>query len=150
GDSMTLRTVSHDDPMGTSRRLPHWSMLLVLALGWMQPSTAADLTADQVRRLLADADSQRPADFAGKDLSGLDLRDLAFKRAELSGANLFGSRLVSSNLAGAKLARANLNGAWLMDTDLRGADLSGSSMLGLVVLGGEVKSKPNLAGANLS
>ena len=37
-----------------------------------------------------------------------------------------------------------------MGTNFAGADLSGSSMLGLVILGGQVKEKPNFAGANLS
>ena len=125
-------------------------VLAVLAAGVATLSCAADLTADQVRQLLATADIDRPADLTGKDLSDLDLSNIDFKRANLSGANLFASRLVSSDLAGAKLARANLNGAWLMGTKFAGADLSGSSMLSLVILGGQVKDKPNFAGANLS
>ena len=134
---------------GTSYALPA-IVLAVLAAGVATLSCAADLTADQVRQLLATADLDRPADLTGKDLSDLDLSNIDFKRANLSGANLFASRLVSSNLAGAKLARANLNGAWLMGTKFAGADLSGSSMLSLVILGGQVKDKPNFAGANLS
>jgi uncharacterized protein YjbI with pentapeptide repeats len=113
-------------------------------------SFAADLTADQVREMLAKADPATRIDFTGRDLSDLELSRLDFKRADLSGANLFAARLVSSNLQGAKLARANLNGAWLMGTNFAGADLSGSSMLGLVVLGGDVKEKPSFARANLS
>ena len=123
-------------------------VLLVFAVGVVPLSRAADLTAEQVREVLARADREKPADLTGKDLSDLDLSDIDFKRANLSGANLFATRLVSSNLAGAKLARANLNGAWLMGTNFAGADLSDSSMLSLVILGGQVKEKPNFAGAN--
>ena len=126
-------------------------LLLVLLLGaWPSTCAAADLTADQVRELLASADQDKPADLTGKDLSDLDLSNVDFRRANLSGANLFATRLVSSNLAGAKLVRANLNGAWLMGTQFADADLSDSSMLSLVILGGQVKDRPNFAGANLS
>src|SRR6266446_6112322 len=130
--------------------LIHAIALLVFAVGVVALSCAADLTADQVRDLLVRADRDRPADLTGKDLSDLDLSNIDFKRADLSGANLFAARLVSSNLAGAKLARANLNGTWLMGTNLAGADLADSSMLSLVILGGQVKERPNFAGANLS
>ena len=124
-------------------------LLLAISVGPLC-CAAADLTADQVRELLAKADRDRPADLAGKNLSDLDLSNIDFKGANLTGANLFASRLVSSNLAGAKLTRANLNGAWLMGATFAGADLSDSSMLSLVILGGQVKEKPNFAGANLS
>jgi len=123
---------------------------LVVTLFGVTLSFAADLTADQVREMLAKADPATRIDFTGRDLSDLELSRLDFKRADLSGANLFAARLVSSNLQGAKLARANLNGAWLMGTNFAGADLSGSSMLGLVILGGDVKEKPSFARANLS
>src|SRR5438067_8604304 len=123
--------------------------LALVGLVALSVSSSADFTAAQVRELLATSASQ-PAKLAGKDLSDLDLSNIDFKGADLSGANLFGSRLVAANLAGAKLTRANLNGAWLMGADFAGADLSGSSMLSLVILGGEVKEKPNFAGANLS
>src|SRR3979411_1921082 len=83
-------------------------------------SGAADLTADQVRQLLAGADRDRPLDLTGRDLSDLELSNIDFKHANLSGANLFATRLVSSNLAGAKLARANLNGTWLMGANFAG------------------------------
>src|SRR5690349_6803223 len=107
-------------------------LLLALVLGVGPLScAAADLTADQVRELLAKADRDRPADLAGKNLSDLDLSNIDFKGANLTGANLFAARLVSSNLAGAKLIRANLNGAWLMGANFAGADLSDSSMLSL-------------------
>src|SRR6202162_3511964 len=130
--------------------LIHAIVLLVFAVAVVPLSGAADVPPDQVRELMARADRDKPADLTGKDLSDLDLSNIDFKRANLSGANLFATRLVSSNLAGAKLARANLNGAWLMGTNFAGADLSDSSMLSLVILGGQVKEKPNFAGANLS
>src|SRR6266571_5633215 len=91
--------------------LIHVMVLLVVAVGVVPLSCAADLTADQVRELLARAARDKPVDLTGKDLSDLDLSNIDFKRANLSGANLFAARLVSSNLAGAKLVRANLNGA---------------------------------------
>src|SRR5215472_10339185 len=121
-----------------------------IAFGATSIPWAAELTVDRLREMLARSDRDRPADLAGKDLSDLDLSNLDFKRANLAGANLFGTRLVSSNLEGVKLAKANLNGAWLMGTNFARADLSDSSMLSLVILGGQVKEKPNFAGANLS
>jgi len=134
----------------TRRTFGQAAAALAVALVGTTSSLAADLTADQVREMLAKADPATRIDFAGRDLSDLELSKLDFKRADLSGANLFAARLVSSNLQGAKLARANLNGAWLMGTNFAGADLSGSSMLGLVILGGDVKEKPSFARANLS
>src|SRR5207248_8324432 len=119
----------------------------LVVLGAMAVSSAAGLRADEVRDILV---RDQPANFSGKDLSDLDLSNIDFKRADLSGANLFATRLVSSNLEGARLVRANLNGAWLMGAKFSGADLSESSMLSLVILGGDVKEKPNFAGANLS
>src|SRR5690242_19240139 len=97
--------------------------------------TAADMTADQVRELIAKTDSGVAAQLAGKDLSGLDLSRIDFKRANLAKANLFGSKLVLANLSNANLAGANLNGAWLMGTDFRGADLSNGMLMSLVIVG---------------
>jgi len=111
---------------------------------------AADFTIEQIRQALATATAENPADFSGKDLSRLDLSNVDFKGANLVGTSLFASRLVSANLAGADLSRANLNGAWLMGTNFEVAKLVGSSLLSLVILGGEVKERPNFAGADLS
>jgi len=57
---------------------------------------------------------------------------------------------VLSQFIGTDLTRANLNGAWLMGTDFSSATLVSCSMLSVVVLGGEVKTPPNFAGADLS
>src|SRR5206468_824528 len=115
------------EELGMSKRRLYWVVLVLAAMFFPNLSCAADFTAAQVRELLAKADSQKPADLVGKDLSDLDLSNIDFKRADLSAANLFATRLVLSNLAGAKLVRANLNGAWLMGTNFAGADLSASS-----------------------
>ena len=63
--------------------------LAVVAAVLATLSRASDLSADQVRHLLATADVDKPADLSGKDLSDLDLSNIDFKRANLTGANLF-------------------------------------------------------------
>jgi len=67
---------------------------LVLGVGPLS-CAAADLTADQVREVLAKADRDRPADLAGKNLSDLDLSNIDFKGA-ISQAPIC-LRLVSSH-----------------------------------------------------
>src|SRR5882762_7279738 len=88
--------------------------LLLTACAICAPVAAAELSAAQVRALLASATAEAPANLRGKDLSDIDLSGTDLRHADLTGANLFGTRLVSANLRGAILAGANLNGAWLM------------------------------------
>jgi uncharacterized protein YjbI with pentapeptide repeats len=100
------------------------------------PGQAADLTADQVRDMLAAARPDEPVDLSGKSLDNLDLSNLDFKRANLSGVNLFGAKLDRSNLSGANLSGAKLDLAWIMRANFTNADLSDASLLGLVVSSG--------------
>src|SRR5207302_6320689 len=112
-----------------------------------------DFTAEQVRRILAAASPDKPADLSGKSLENLDLSNLDFKQSDLSGANLFGAKLVEANLAGAKLSRAKLDFAWIMRANFTNADLSDASLLGLVVSSGldiSPAEAPVFRGANFS
>jgi uncharacterized protein YjbI with pentapeptide repeats len=103
-------------------------VLLPLSRGF-----GADLTADQVREMLAVAPPNRPADLSGKSLEGLDLSGVDFKRASLARTNLFGAKLVGANLTGANLSGAKLDLSWIMRANFSDADLSGASLQGLVV-----------------
>src|SRR5690242_8580633 len=90
------------------------ALLLAMAVVATDPAGAAELTADEVRALLAAATLERPADLSGRDLTGLDLSELDFKRAVLSGADLYGTKLVGANFSGAKLHAARIDLAWIM------------------------------------
>jgi uncharacterized protein YjbI with pentapeptide repeats len=127
--------------------------VLVLVALAVSPCQAADLTADQVREMLASATPANPADFSGKSLENLDLGNLDFTRANLSGANLFGAKLVGTNLSGANLSGAKLDLAWIMRANFTNADLSKASLLGLVVSSGldiSPAEAPVFKGANFS
>ena len=69
-------------------------VLLVLGIS---SARAADLTATQVRQMLASAGPETPADLPGKSLENLDLSNLDFRRVNLAGANLFGAKLDSAD-----------------------------------------------------
>ena len=113
------------------------------------PAGAADMTADEVRALLAQPRDGKAVSLAKRDLSDLDLSKLDLHGVDLSYAKLFGTRLASADLRGAKLVGANLNGAWVMGADFSGADLTNASMLSLVVVGGDVKARPRFVGAKM-
>ena len=104
-----------------------WVLLMLAA----SPCGAADLSAQEVRAILAAATSDKPADLSGKSLEYLDLSNLDFKRANLLGTNLFGAKLDGANLS----SGANFTGAKM------GADMKNQSM-GLM--------RTALSGANLS
>jgi hypothetical protein len=76
-----------------------WMFLLLLT----SPAQSADLTAEQVRGVLAAASRDKPANLSGRSLENLDLSNFDFKGANLSGANLFGAKLDSAELSGANL-----------------------------------------------
>jgi len=80
-----------------------WVLLMLAA----SPCGAADLSAQEVRAILAAATSDKPADLSGKSLEYLDLSNLDFKRANLLGATLFGAKLDGANLS----SGANFTGA---------------------------------------
>ncbi len=128
-------------------------VVLVIVASAVSPCRAADLTADQVREMVASATLAKPANFAGKSLENLDLSNVDFKQANLSGTNLFGAKLVGADLSGANLSGAKLDLAWIMRTNFTNADLSHASLLGLVVSSGldiSPAEAPVFRGANLS
>ncbi len=124
---------------------------LGLLLGVCAPAAAEDLSADQVRSIIAAATPGTIPDLSRKSLELLDLSGLDFKHAKLQGANLYGAKLVDANLAGADLSGAILNLAWIMRADFTGANLTGASLQGLVVASGiEISpaEAPTFKGAN--
>jgi uncharacterized protein YjbI with pentapeptide repeats len=128
-------------------------LVLVLAVCATLPALGADLTADQVHKLLAATSPDRPADFSGKSLENLDLSNFDFSRANLSRANLFGTKLVGANFTGADLSGAKLDLAWIMRANFTNANLSNASLLGLVVSSGlnySAAEAPTFRGANFS
>jgi uncharacterized protein YjbI with pentapeptide repeats len=133
------------------RRAAKWICLLLMLA--VSPCRAADLSAEQIRAILATAALDKPADLSRKSLENLNLSDLDFKRANLSGANLFGAKLVGADLSGANLSGAKLDLAWIMRANFTNADLSNASLLGLVVSSGldiSLAEAPVFRGANFS
>ena len=132
--------------------------LMIIVPGWTAAvlasyAVAADLTADQVRAILAETAPGRSADFSGRSLDNLDLSGLDLRGANLAGANLFGAKLDGADLTGADLSHANLNLAWIMRANFSRADLAGASLQGPVVSAGlEINPDevPTFAGANFS
>jgi uncharacterized protein YjbI with pentapeptide repeats len=135
---------------GMSRVLGYLCGLLALGIS---PSQGADLSAAQVREIVAAATPGKPADLSGKSLESLDLSNLDFKQANLSGANLFGAKLDGADLSGADLAGAKLDLAWIMRANFTNADLSRASLFGPVVSSGLETSPaeaPIFKGTNFS
>ena len=113
---------------------PRFAWALVVL--WISPAQSADVSAAQVRAIVAAATADKPADLSGKSLENLDLSNLDLRGANLSGANLFGVKLVSTDLSGANLSGARLDLAWIMQANFTNADLSNASLFGLVVSSG--------------
>jgi uncharacterized protein YjbI with pentapeptide repeats len=114
---------------------------------------AADLTAEEVRAIVAAASPSHPADLSGKSLKNLDLSGLDFKRANLSGTDLFGAKLDGADLSHADLSGARLDLAWIMRANFTGANLANASLFGLVVSSGLDTSPaeaPVFKGANFA
>src|SRR6516225_6410019 len=127
-------------------RISLFLMWVLLAVP-IRSAPGADLTAEQVREILASVAADRPANFSGKSLENLDLSKIDFRRANLSGANLFGAKLDGADLTGANLSGAKLDLAWIMRANFTNADLSNASLVGLVVSSG---LENNLAEAPIS
>lgn len=128
-------------------------LALLLVMCATRTASGADLTAEQVHKLLAAASPGRPANLSGKSLENLDLSNFDFKGANLSRANLFGAKLVGANFTGANLAGAKLDLAWIMRANFTAANLSRASLLGLVVSSGldySAAEAPNFKGTNFS
>src|SRR5215471_2753385 len=126
--------------------------VLLLILG-MSPSRAADLSAEQLRAILAASEPDKPANLSGRSLENLDLSNVDFKRANLSGTNLYGAKLDGADLSGANLSRAKLDLAWIMRANFTKANLSNASLFGPVVSSGLDTSPaeaPVFRGANFS
>lgn len=114
---------------------------------------AADLTAAEVRDVLAAASPGHAADFGGRSLAGLDLSGFDLSGAKLAGADLSHTKLVGAKLRGADLSGALLDFTWIMRADFSGANLSHATLRALVVSAG-MESSPadaaSFANANLS
>ena len=125
----------------------------VLLFASMSLARGADLSAIQVREIVAAATPDKPADLSKKSLENLDLSNLDFKGANLSGANLFGAKLDGANLIGANLSGAKLDLAWIMRANFTDADLSHASLFGPIVSSGLETSPaeaPIFKGTNFS
>lgn len=121
------------------------------------PETPANVSVDEVKRLLAAATPGHPVNLAGKSLRNLDFSHVDFSGADLHAANLFGTKLDGANLKGANLTGANLNLSWLIHADFTGANLTDASLVAPVVAEG-LAAKPgeipifkdaNLSGARV-
>jgi uncharacterized protein YjbI with pentapeptide repeats len=120
---------------------------------WITLVQGADLSAVQVREILATATPDKPVDLSRKSLEGLDLSSLDFRHANLSGANLYGAKLDGANLVGANLSGARLDLAWIMRANFTDADLSHASLFGPVVSSGletSAAEAPIFKGVNFS
>jgi uncharacterized protein YjbI with pentapeptide repeats len=125
----------------------------VLFVVWITPVQGADLSAVQVREIVAAATPDKPVDLSRKSLEDLDLSNLDFRRANLSGTNLYGAKLDGTNLVGANLTGARLDLAWIMRANFTDADLSHASLFGPVVSTGletSAAEAPIFKGANFS
>ena len=110
-----------------------WVLVLILA---MSPARAADLSAEQVRAILAASQPDKPANLSRRSLENLDLSNVDFKHANLFGANLYGAKLDGADLSGANLSWAKLDLAWIMRANFTKANLSNASLFGPVVSSG--------------
>src|SRR5262249_61454276 len=91
---------------------------------------AADLSAEEVRALLAAHSGPAVPDLSNRDLAGLDLAGVDFK-----GANLTGANLKKANLAGADLSNAIIDLAILRGANLRGARLRNPKAVSTILAG---------------
>jgi len=96
------------------------------------------LTREQVVAALGTATDQKPANFAGHDLSGLDLSGLDFHKANLSHC-----RLVRTKFAHAKMFAASLDSAIAREADFSNA------VLDIAVMRGTDASHASFRGASL-
>ncbi len=104
---------------GKARPLLASLFVILLVVGPARGLMAAEMTAAEVKEILANATVDAPADLSGRLLSGLDLSGVDFK-----GANLNGAVLKGANLAGADLSNTNLDLAIMRGANLAGARLS--------------------------
>jgi len=115
-----------------------------IVAGGCAAARAADLSADEVRALLASHSGPAAPDLSKRDLAGLDLSGLDFKGANLTAANLKKANLAGAdlsnaiidlavlrgaNLRGAKLRNAKAYSTIMAEADLTGADLSGAKLI---------------------
>lgn len=90
---------------------------------------AADMSVNELAKLLYAASADAAISLAGKDLSRLDLSGLNFKRADMTKTDLFGTDLTDASLAGVDLRGAKLDRSTIIRTDFSGANLDGATIL---------------------
>lgn len=102
---------------------------IFVVTAWSCSAFAADVSVNELAKMLFGAKDGQPIDLSGKSFSGLDLSGLNFKKASLTKADLFGTDLSDASLAGADLRNAKLDRATIVRTDFSGADLSSATIL---------------------
>ena len=112
------------------------SLVLTLALAWIQHQGEARSARESLAFSLSSGDS-----FAGIDLHGRDMKRFYLAQKKFDRANLEDADLADAVLNGTSLHGANLRGADLSHADLEDADLSG---------GRADLSDAKLVGANLT
>ena len=112
------------------------SLVLTLALAWIQHQGEARSARESLAFSLSSGDSFAGIDLHGRDMKRFYLAQKKFDRADLDHAHLDGAILHGASLRG-----ANLQDADLSDSDLQEADLSGART---------DLADANLAGANLT
>lgn len=92
-------------------------------------ANAADISVNELTKMLFAAGNGATVNLSGKDFTGLDLSGLNFKRADLTKADLFGTDLTDASMAGVDLRGAKLDRATIIRTDFSGANLDGATIL---------------------
>ena len=138
------RMLDRSAALKVGRRRFVFGAALTVAASICTAAVAADLSADEVRALLASHAGAAAPDLSNRNLAGLDLSGVDFKGANLTGANLKKANLAGAdlsnavidlailrgaNLRGAKLRDAKAFSTILADADLSGADLSGAKLV---------------------
>lgn len=104
-------------------------LTLIAATMLIGSARAADISVNELTKMLFAANGGQSLNLAGKDFSGLDLSGLNFKKANLTKADLFGADLTDASLSGVDLSGAKLDRATIVRTDFSGANLDGATML---------------------
>ncbi len=100
------------------------ALALFCYLTALGPTHAADMPLREIVQILHNAQIEKPADFAGLDMSFLNLSGLDFKAARLAGSKLHAADLTDANLSKTDLAAAILDRATIVRTNFTNANLS--------------------------
>ncbi len=136
------------------------SLVLTLALAWIQHQGEARSARESLAFSLSSGDSFAGIDLHGRDMKRFYLAQKKFDRADLDHARLDGAILHGASLRGANLQHADLSDSDLQEADLSGTrtDLAAASLVGANLtlanladtrlVGADLRDA-NLAGANL-